>query len=123
MLNDASLVWGSDIIVGATGDIAMTSGSGLSQQRVLRRLLTNVSDYVWQPRYGAGLGQFVGMTVDERTIIGTIKSQIFAESAVARRPDPTVTAQILPNGSVFVRINYIDALNGGTQSLSFTMSG
>jgi hypothetical protein len=122
MLNDASLVWGGDIIVGATGDIAVASGSGLGQQRVLRRLLTNMRDYVWQPIYGGGLGQFVGTTIDQRKIIGTVKSQIFAESAVASQPDPTITAQMLLNGSVLVGISYVDALNGGTQSLTFTVS-
>jgi hypothetical protein len=122
MVNDASLVWGGDIIVGATGDIAMASGSGLGQQRVLRRLLTNTDQYVWHPTYGAGLGQFVGTTLDERKIIGMIKSQIFAESAVASQPDPTVTAQISSNGSVYVGISYVDALSGGTQSLTFTVS-
>jgi hypothetical protein len=122
MLNDATLVWGGDLVIGATGDIAVASGTNLGQQRVLRRLLTNANDYVWHPSYGAGLGQFVGATINERMIVGTIKSQIFAESAVARQPDPTITAQMLSNASVYVEISYVDALNGGTQSLSFTVS-
>jgi hypothetical protein len=121
MMNDATLVWGGDLAVGPTGDIALASGGTLGQQRVLRRLLTNEDDYVWNPEYGAGLGQFVGKVVNEREIVGMIKSQIFAESAVARQPDPAVAAETFPNGSVYLEINYVDALDGGTQSLTFTV--
>ena len=45
---------------GAAGDLAPAAGTLRGQQRVLRRLLTNPGDYIWQPGYGAGLGQFVG---------------------------------------------------------------
>lgn len=120
-MNDATLFWGSDLVPGPTGDIALASGSSLGQQRVLRRLLTNEDDYVWHPDYGAGLGQFVGATINERQIVGMIKSQIFAEAAVARQPDPAVVAQAFPNGSVYVAISYVDATNGATQSLTFTV--
>jgi hypothetical protein len=121
MMNDATLLWGGDIVVGPTGDIALASGGTLGQQRVLRRLLTNENDYVWNPRYGAGLGQFVGAVINERQIVGVIKSQIFAEATVARQPDPTVAAEAFSDGSVYLEINYVDALDGNTQSLTFTV--
>jgi hypothetical protein len=121
MMNDATLSWGGDLVTGPAGDIALASGSGLGQQRVLRRLLTNSNDYVWHPDYGAGLGQFVGTTINERQIVGTIKSQIFEEAAIARQPDPAVVAEAFPNGSVYVAISYVDATNGATQSLTFTV--
>ena len=120
-MNDATLVWGGDLVVGPTGDIAVASGATLGQQRVLRRLLTNEKDYVWNPKYGAGLGQFVGAIVNVRQIVGMIKSQIFAEPAVARQPDPAVAAEAFPNGSVYLEINYVDALEGSTQSLTLTV--
>ncbi len=120
-MNDATLSWGSDLVPGASGDIALAWGSNLGQQRVLRRLLTNPDDYVWHPNYGAGLGQFVGAIINERQIVGMIKSQIFEEAAVARQPDPAVAVQAFPNGSVYVAISYVDATNGTTQSLTFTV--
>ncbi len=120
-MNDATLVWGGDLVIGPTGDIALASGGTLGQQRVLRRLLTNENDYVWNPDYGAGLGQFVGAVTNEREIVGIIKSQIFEETAVSRQPDPAVAAEAFPNGSVYLEINYVNALNGSTQSLTFTV--
>jgi hypothetical protein len=121
-VNDADTSWNGDIAAGPTGDIAMTSGAILGQQRVLRRLMTNQNDYVWHPTYGAGLGQFIGMPVDARSLVGVIKSEIFAEAAVARQPEPAISANALPNGSIYLSISYVDAVNGDAQSLTFTVS-
>ena len=57
---DAFHQWGSDLATGSTGDISTISGQLLGQQRVLRRLLTNPGEYIWQLDYGAGLARFIG---------------------------------------------------------------
>ena len=57
---DLALTFGGDLSVSPTGDIALSDGTTLTQQRVLRRLLTNHGGYIWQLGYGAGLAQFVG---------------------------------------------------------------
>jgi phage baseplate assembly protein W len=117
--------WGSDLAVGATGDIATAAGSLLGQQRVLRRLLTNPGDYIWQPDYGAGLAQFVGQPASAARIRAVIRSQIFEESAVARTPEPVIDVSVLPggSGSVYVHIRYVDSGTGATQLLSFSVGG
>ena len=38
--------WGSDLVVGSGGDLALASGSAVVSQRVCRRLLTNPGDYI-----------------------------------------------------------------------------
>jgi uncharacterized phage protein gp47/JayE len=82
--------FGSDLVAGPTGDLASAAGTTLGQQRVLRRLLTNPGDYIWQLTYGAGLAQFVGQPVDVARIGGVIRSQMLREPAVARSPEPVV---------------------------------
>ena len=119
---DASLVWGGDLAVGPTGDIATASDSELGQQRVLRRLLTNPSDYLWYPRYGGGVAQFIGAPCDVSAIISRVRSQIFMEASVARSPEPQIDVQSAADGSVYVQIRYVDAPTGSSQSLSFSMS-
>ncbi|MEE3500197.1 hypothetical protein [Acidiphilium acidophilum] len=52
---DAGLVFGGDLAIDAGGDLALAAGSALTEQRVLRRLLTNPGDYIWQLSFGAGL--------------------------------------------------------------------
>jgi phage baseplate assembly protein W len=89
---------------------------------VLRRLLTNPGDYVWQPAYGAGLGQFVGQDNIAAAAAGLIYSQIFEESSIARQPVPKVSADTQGNGSVVVNIQYADASSGQSQTLAFSMS-
>jgi len=46
-MSDISHLWGNDLTIGPTGDLAVASNDGLTQQRVLRRLLTSVGDYIW----------------------------------------------------------------------------
>jgi len=113
--------FGSDLMVGATGDMAAATGALAGQQRVLRRLLTNPGDYIWQPGYGAGLGQFVGSPASAAQIRAVVRSQIFKEAAVARTPEPIVDVTADASGTVYVYLRYADAASGTTQILSFSV--
>lgn len=115
--------FGADLTVGPTGDIATTSGSDVTQQRVLRRLLTNPGDYIWQPDYGAGLGQFVGQPAATQRILGVIRGQIFNEASVARSPEPVVDISATFGGVVTTQIRYSDSSSDATQLLSFSVGG
>ncbi len=122
---DAFHQWGSDLALSATGDVSTIVGPLLGQQRILRRLLTNPGDYIWQLDYGAGLGRFIGQTVNPLQIQAVIRSQIFKEAAVARQPEPVIDVQVAPGGAagtVYVYIRYVDASSSQTQVLSFSVS-
>jgi hypothetical protein len=117
--------WGSDLGFGPTGDLAIVTGPSLGQQRVLRRLLTSLLDYIWQPAYGAGLASFIGQPANVLQIRATIRSQIFKEETVAQNPEPTIDVTLNPGGAagdVYVHILYVDAQTGQTQVLSFPVS-
>lgn len=123
-MSDLLHQWGSDLLIGPTGDLATASGTQLGQQRVLRRLLTNVDDYIWQLAYGAGLGRLIGQPGSATAIGALIRSQIFKEAAVARTPEPVIDVQVSPDGApgtVYVHIRYVDAASGQTQPLSFSV--
>ncbi len=112
-------------MIGSTGDIGTVAGPLLGQQRVLRRLLTNPGDYIWQLDYGAGLARFIGQPISPSQIRAVIRSQIFKETAVARQPEPIIDVQIAPGGgagTVYVYIRYVDAESSGTQVISFSVS-
>lgn len=115
--------FGSDLVLGPTGDLATATGTVLTQQRILRRLLTNPGDYVWHTDYGAGLGQFVGQPARPAQIRAVIRSQIFQEPSVARRPEPVIDIWVDATGTVYVHIRYADASTGQTQVLSFSVDG
>jgi phage baseplate assembly protein W len=122
---DVSHQWGSDLALGPTGDVASASRQLLGQQRVLRRLLTNPGEYIWQLDYGAGLARFIGRPVNPQQISAVVRSQIFKEAAVARQPEPVINVQISPGGAagtVYVYIRYVDADSGQTQVLSFSVA-
>src|SRR5690242_21821468 len=109
---DVAHQWGSDLLTSSVGDIASVSGPLLGQQRVLRRLLTNPGDYIWQLDYGAGLARFIGQAANPLQIRAVIRSQIFKEAAVARQPEPLINVQVAPGGAtgtVYVYIRYVDA--------------
>ena len=121
-MQDAALLWGSDYTPSPTGDVGLVDGTSLGQQRVLRRLLTNPGDYLWQPDYGAGLGQFVGSPLNIRAVTAAIRSEIFKEAVVSHLPEPVIDASQDQDGTVFIDIRYVDAATGSTQALTFSMS-
>jgi phage baseplate assembly protein W len=118
-MQELAHLWGTDLSIGPTGDLALVAGSSRTAQRVLRRLLTNPGDYIWQPGYGAGLAQFVGQPGGLSQIRAVIRSQIFLEPAVATDPQPTIDVQAQTDGTFYVEIRYGDADTGETQLLSF----
>lgn len=120
-MSDAQHQFGSDLAVGPTGDLATVNGPVLGQQRVLRRLLTNAGDYIWQLGYGAGLPQFVGHPANTVRVRAVIRSQIFKESAVARTPEPAIEVSSDGAGTVSVRVSYADAETALTQVLGFSL--
>jgi hypothetical protein len=113
--------FGADLAIGPTGDLALSDGAALTRERVLRRLLTNPGDYLWQLGYGAGLGRFVGGPADATRIRAVIRGQIFKEAAVARTPEPVVSARDDHAGGLAVDVRYGDATDAGPQLLSFTV--
>ena len=118
---DLALQYGGDLGVGPTGDLALADGSLLTQQRVLRRLLTNPGDYIWQLSYGAGLGQFVGQPGAPAAIGGVTRSQLLQEAGVAPAPPPVVTSVVGTDGSVVTTLAYTDAATGQASTLSFSV--
>lgn len=120
---DISHQWGSDLTVGSAGDLAVSTDAELCKQRLLRRLLTNINDYIWQPTYGAGLAGFIGQPGNVARIQAVIRGQVFKEAAVARTPEPEVDVVVGPEGNpstVYVHIRYADTTTGQTHVLSFS---
>jgi hypothetical protein len=113
-------LWGNDIALSPTGDLATASAPVLTQQRVLRRLLTNPGDYIWALDYGAGLANFVGRPGAASIIRSAIRGQIFKEAAVAQTPEPVIELQPDPAGNLYVNIRYTAAETSITQTLAFT---
>jgi hypothetical protein len=118
---DLALQFGGDLAVGPTGDLALADTTLLTQQRVLRRLLTNPGDYIWQLSYGAGLGQFVGQPAAPAAISGVARAQLLQEAAVASSPPPAVTAVAGSDGTVTATVTYADAATGQASTLSFSV--
>ena len=117
-MGDLVLGWGGDLSSSKTGDLGAVLAPDLGTARVLRRLLTNPGAYVWQPGYGAGLARFVGEPVDVDEIEAVIRGQMLLEAAVARSPEPVISVQLDPGGSLFVSIRYADASTGQAATLN-----
>jgi phage baseplate assembly protein W len=103
--------WQGDLRLGPAGDLRITGTAEFSRQRVLRRLLTNVGDYVWSLNYGAGLGSLVGRPIDAGVLVGLVREQLAYENAVSASPPPQVS--VLPahessGGTVTLTIKYYD---------------
>lgn len=119
--------YGADIQLSAQGDLLSVIGATMTQQRVIRRLLTNPGDDVFNPEYGAGLGRFVGENLSEdlyQDIKNTCVTQILKEDSVAKNPRPVVTISIIESGSQQVpqvNIQYYDLELQQTVYLTFNV--
>lgn len=116
--------YGNDIVLNSAGDMMTVNGVIRSQQRILRRLLTNPGDYWWHVNYGAGLPRFIGIALSQavnQQIQGLITSQMFLEESVAKIPLPVISLQQVSSGIV-VTINYTDAPTQTPQVLTFTLT-
>lgn len=124
-MDDVSAMWGGDIVLGPTGDVAMASAPDRIRQRILRRLLTAAGGYVWQLPYGAGLGRFVGAAVDPRHVRAIVEGQLRLESIVAVDPPPVVkVTRATPAGDAMaLDITYWEADSGNARSLSLPLEG
>ena len=118
---DIGHYFSSDLQLGATGDLLVADGALESQQRVLRRLLTNPRDYLWEPLYGAGLPGYIGQPLDRSAVAALITSQMYLESDVSHDPQPQVALQQIPNG-ISCQITYTSADTGRPVLLNFDVT-
>ena len=109
-----------DLSVSATGDLALSDGTQLGQERVLRRLLTAPGAYIWQLDYGAGLPRFVGEVANSDVSGRNVGARI---GAVARTPAPVITVDARPNGVVTLDIRYVDTFTQAAAGVSFSLDG
>jgi hypothetical protein len=120
-MSDLNHVFGGDLAIAAHGDLGVLSGTALGQQRVLRRLLTNAGDYIWQLTYGAGLPAMIGTPVQADAIAGIVRSQIFLEAVVAHSPAPSV--DVSASGSIVsLSISYVDAVENSAQAVGVSIT-
>lgn len=102
-LDDIGHIWGQDLQVGPTGDLARVNEGARTQQRILRRVLTAARSYVFEPDYGAGLPQKIGQNVDLAEIRAIIRGQMLLEPSVASIQEISVVE--IPGG-VSVKVLY-----------------
>ena len=114
---DIQHLFGNDFTVGPTGDIATSSGPQLGLERVLRRLLTNPGEYIFQLAYGAGLPAALGQVANAPRIQAVIRAQMLQEAAVARAPAPVISVTSDGVGNTYAYVRYADAASGQTMTL------
>ncbi|SOY56864.1 phage tail protein [Cupriavidus taiwanensis] len=121
LLNDIDHWAGVDIGVSATGDLGRSSGETRTQQRIVRRLVTNPGDYMFHPKYGAGLPAKIGENADLPALRALIRTQVLMEAAVARLPEPEVDL-VQINSGFSITIRYTSADTRKPITLSFDVN-
>jgi phage baseplate assembly protein W len=124
-LNDIFHEWGSDLVVGVGGDLAWASSADAISQRVIRRLLTNPGDYIWNLDYGGGLAQFVGAPANPAKVEAIVNTQLALESAVPQSPAPQIKVAMVnaADGYVVAKITYGDPSSGLPVGINITAGG
>ena len=120
---DLEMTWSGDLSLSPTGDLATVSDPLLGTERVIRRLMTNPGDYIWNPNYGAGLGQYVGRPIDVAAIEALVRMQMRLETAVAMTPEPVITVSADVAGRLFLQVRYADSATAVLSSISASVPG
>lgn len=132
MLSDLDHTWGNDLNASNSGDLATVTGLTRSQQRILRRLMTNCADpvrglpadYIWEPDYGESLPRLIGLPGQAYELASRIKSGLSKEDSVAQTPPTQVSVrptQADPTAYA-ISIGYTDADTGKPTVLAFTLT-
>lgn len=114
--------FGNDLTVAANGDLLTVNEPFFSEQRIVRRLLTNPGDYIWHNDYGAGLALYIGQPAAALTIKSVVATQIALEASVAQQPVPIIQVIDSLTGVFTVTINYFNNNINGMRTLSFSIS-
>jgi hypothetical protein len=120
---DIQHMYGNDLTVSTTGDLAVSDGTQFGIERVIRRLMTSQGQYIWQLNYGAGLPMYLGNPAYPKLIEGAIREQMRLEDAVSQNPPPAVNVPPLYNDVVTASIQYVDADTGESAVLTLPISG
>lgn len=118
---DLDVLWGQDASLTLAGDLVLADGITLSNERVLRRLLTAMGGYIWHTDYGAGLPQRIGGTSSANQIAAVVRAQLFQEASVSRNPAPTVVVTPIAEGFT-VSIKYVEASSGAPTLIQFDLT-
>lgn len=121
-MTDLALVFGTDLSVDSTGDLLVTDGTDEGEERIMRRLLTNAQEYIWNATYGAGIAAFLGQPMSTVRIQAVIQAQMLQEAIVAQNPPPVVTVTGQKDGTCVVSIQYADAYSGQPVTLGFSIA-
>ena len=118
VLEDFDHLYGEDLKLSPTGGIATVSGFERSRQRIIRRMMTSIGDYIWEPDYGAGLPKQIGQLLNLSKIRGIIRSQMRLEPSVVNKPEPIIKVTQI-SGGVAVTVQYVSLPDKQPVSLSF----
>jgi hypothetical protein len=113
--------WQQDLGVAANGDLRAVDGMTRGRQRIIRRLMTILGEYLWHTDYGASVPARIGDTLDMALIKSVISSQIFLEDSVACSPQKQIIVNAIPYG-VTVRILYTDAGTATNFEIAYDVS-
>jgi hypothetical protein len=107
------------------GDILQSESEKLTQQSIIRRLLTNPGTYFWHPEYGAGIGRFVGESLSSDNfdyIKNIINSNILLEENVAQTPSPQISFIAISPDILQCTIVYYSIPSQTPATISFQVS-
>lgn len=123
MRMDLSHDIGGDLLLDAGSGLAMVGADDWVRQRILRRLLTNPGDYIWDVGYGGGLRREIGDVVVGGRISASIRRQLQLETAIAASPAPQVSVNDPGTGTIDTTITYASAADGRMSRVAVTVGG
>ena len=122
---DVAWLYGGDLQVSETGDLAAISGVDLTNQQIIRLTFTTATGYLQHPTYGVGAPSRIGKLMNTNeidSIQAAIMSGLRSIPTIAKTPAPTINMQPNPvTGDVFCTVSYYNTLNKRNVIISFNL--
>jgi len=114
--------YGGDLQLSPTGGLALASGASLTDQTVVRFVLTNPGDDPFNPTWGLGAAKMVGQVEAVVQVQALVLAGLKTLSIIDQTQPITVSASLDDVGDLNVSMQYIDAGTGLTIGRSIAIS-
>jgi hypothetical protein len=121
-MTEIAHIYGNDLSFSPAGDLAVVDGTEEGRQRVIRRVLTEPGNYIWDTQYGGGVPAMIGTAILTRRIEAAVRSQMFREQAVSQIPPPVVKVTQPYINTVQIDVKYQDAATGDPVLLGVSLT-
>jgi hypothetical protein len=118
---DLQHIYGGDLALSATGNLATATGLAQTNQTVARFIMTNPGDDSFNPDFGLGAGALVGETNAASKIEALILKGLKTLNIIDQTRPMSASVTFTEDGTTTARVAYFAAATGTAQNQTLVL--